>query len=321
MKSSVIIALGVLLLSITACDKPIYRRVEGAAWGTWYHITYSNPRSLDDSITRVMNEVNMSLSTFEPTSVLSQMNINVSDSADRMFTDVYEVARKVYELSNGTFDPTVAPIVNIWGFGNLGERPEPDSAAIAGVLAYVGMDKTKICNGRVVKPENTQFDFAALAKGYGVDEIGRMLERNGCHNYLIEVGGEIVARGMNQEGNPWRIQVEAPGDVTMDSTLIFELSDRAVATSGNYRNYRTRADGSTYGHTLNPLNGYPHECTWLSTTVTAPTCVEADALATAFMTMNSDEIIAAIATMEGVEFLGITVPEHPDSLPRVVYLP
>lgn len=321
MKSTLLIAMSLLVLGVTSCDKPIYRRVEGATWGTWYHITYCNDRSLDDSITSIMNQVNMSLSTFEPTSVLSLVNTNVSDSVDWMFTDVYEVAHKVYELSNGTFDPTVGPIVNIWGFGNLGERPEPDSAAIAEVLVYVGMNKTSIHDGRIVKPENTQFDFAALAKGYGVDLIGGMFERNGCQNYLIEVGGDLVAHGVNSEGNPWRIQVEAPGDYTVDSTLIFELHDRAVATSGNYRNYRTRPDGSTYGHTLDPLTGYPHQCAWLSTTVTAPTCVEADALATAFMTMNRDEIIEAIGNMPGVEFLGITVPEHPDSLPQVVYLP
>lgn len=182
--------------------------------------------------------------------------------------------------------PLVGPLVDLWGFGSPGDRPEPDSAAVRRTLQLTGMNKTDMRGPVVKRAPGMKFDFAAIAKGYGVDRVAEMLRRNGCENYLVEVGGDVAALGLNPRGEVWHVKIEMPDGG--DGGSMLELDDMCVATSGNYRNYRERPDGSRYGHTISPLTGYPVMTDVLSASVVAPTCATADALATACMAMGAE---------------------------------
>lgn len=279
---------------VAGCQQQEYRRTEGAVWGTVYHITYLSDRCLDDSIVAEMQKVNMSLSAFEPRSTLARINAGKTDTIDELFADVYRAAAEVYELSRGLYDPTVGPLVNLWGFGSHGDRPEPEAFQVDSARALVGFGRTHLEGNRVVcDTAGMCFDFSSIAKGYGVDMVAAMFKRNGCNDYLVEVGGEIAASGNNASGKPWNIAVEQPeaGSAPGASVAtVVRLTDMCMATSGNYRNYRQRPDGSYYGHTINPLTGYPSQTDILSVTVVAPTCVQADALATALMTQTESKL-------------------------------
>ena len=262
--------------------------MEGAVWGTSYHISYMCAENLSDSIIALMNEINESLSMFSPTSTVSHVNSGETDSVDDHFINVYNVARKVNAVSDGAFDPTVAPLVDLWGFGRNGrDTMFPDSTDVASALEKVGISRCSVAGQRIIKghPE-MEFDFSAIAKGYGVECIAEMLKRNACNDFMVEIGGEIQLAGYNPHGNIWHIQVDVPepGLEPGDSALmILEITDCAIATSGNYRNYRKTTTDSIISHTINPVTGYPAPCHMLSATVIAHGCTEADALATALM--------------------------------------
>lgn len=305
------------LFGITSCSAPSqWHRAEGAAWGTSYHITYYGNRVLDDSVVAVMRDVELSLSPFEHSSLISRINRGETDSTDHNIRCVFDRAVDIWRASGGAFDPTVAPLVNLWGFGYIDEKGEtPDSAAIADALQYVGMGKCRIERGRIIKAHpKTTFDFSAITKGYGVDCVARMLERNGVTDYIVEIGGEVVCRGHNPRGKIWQVQIDAPvadSIVTHRQYEIFPLEDAAMATSGNYRNFRVLDNGKRIGHTISPLTGYPRTTTTLSASVIAPDCISADALATACMTMDADDAIAMIRAL-GKGYSVILIIDTPD---------
>ena len=291
-----LIAAAVTVAATAACaPKQTWHTESGAVWGTTFHITYqSEGGKLTDSITEITEAIAESLSMFSPTSTVSRINAGLTDSADVHFRAVYAVAKKVAEASHGAFDPTVAPLVDLWGFGR-GERDitgDPDSASIAAALEKIGILRTTLEDSRISKAHSqTEFDFSAIAKGYGVDCIADMLTRNGCINYMVEIGGEIRVSGHSPRGSNWNIAVDAPveGSLPGDSTLtVLSLTDCALATSGNYRNYRQSGADSVVGHTINPHTGYPAPRRILSATVIAPDCTLADALATALMASHPD---------------------------------
>lgn len=277
---------------LNSCSNNEWRQASGAVWGTTYHITYKAARDLSDSIIAVTEEINQSLSMFNKTSTVSRINAGKTDSVDRHFINVYKIACEVFEASAGKFDPTVAPLVDLWGFGRDGrETALPNSASVNNILKRVGLGKTSLHGACLIK-ENplTEFDFSAIAKGYGVDCVARMFHRNGCNDFMVEIGGEISLSGYSPRGKNWNIQVDAPivGSEPGDSALtILSLTDCAVATSGNYRNFRTGNNGSI-GHTIDPLTGFPAANYLLSATVLARECALADALATALMAMPAD---------------------------------
>lgn len=298
---------------ITACSTASYRHTEGAVWGTYYHITYKSDKNLDDSIVAEMERVNKSLSMFDSQSRLERINAHKTDTTDWRIDSVYSCARRVWLLSGGLFDPTVAPLVSLWGFGPDGPRNEPTADVIDSVMASVGMDKLSISGGRIHRSvDDVKLDFGAIAKGFGVDCVADVLRRNGCDDYMVEIGGEVSARGFNPQGRPWRIMIESPRTDAELSSGIIELNNRCVATSGNYRNFYTRPDGSKYGHTINPLTGYPQQGEFLSVTVSAPTCIEADALATACMAMPRQQADSIARRLTDVEI--IVVVADGDSL-------
>ena len=199
---------------------------------------------------------------------------------------------EVYEATEGSFDPTVMPLVNYWGFGYAGEPiTRVDSNKVDSLVQFVGFEKV-IFEALALKKDRpgVQLDFSACAKGYGVDEVGRFLETQGCNNYLVEIGGEVRARGINQRSKNWQIGINTPqeGGALDDYQAIVKLKDLSLATSGNYRNFY-ELNGVKYSHTINPKTGFPERNTLLSASVFAKDCMTADAYATAFMASGLDK--------------------------------
>lgn len=299
----------VLITTFASCNSKIHH-TSGAVWGTTYNITYDGPRDMSDSIIAVLDAIDSHLSMFNQSSTVSRLNRGETDSVSLMFAEVFTLSARISRLSGGAFDPTVGPLTDLWGFGPKGATGSdslmpPSHAAIDSVLAAVGIDSCHIEGDKIFRKHPlTTFDFSSIAKGYGVDAVAAMLERNGASNILVEIGGEIVAIGNNPQGRPWRVQIDAPssGPDSHISMLVIPLTDAAVATSGNYRNYRLTAAGRI-GHTLNPHTGYPVATTTASATVIAPDCATADALATACMVMPLDSALAMIDAFPSVEAL------------------
>ena len=299
----------VVMLSawLASCEGNSYRKMSGAVWGTAYNITYRADRELGDSVRREMRRVELSLSAFCDSSVVSRVNRGELDEVDPMFAEVFAESSRVAAASGGAFDPTVWPLVDLWGFGRRKAVGEQSQTRIDSALATVGIRECRLDGLRLVKRHpDTKFDFSAIAKGYGCDRVAAMLRRNGCRDYLVEIGGEIAAGGVSPRGVAWRVMVDAP---VVSDTVVHERmaviglpSGGGVATSGNYRNYRETATGRV-GHTIDPHTGYPRRSAMLSATVVARSCMTADALATACMAMGPDSAMAMIRSMEGVEAL------------------
>jgi len=280
--------ISVFILTFASCGRNFVTN-NGEAWATTYHIVYSSDRDLVDSITAVIEMVDSELSMFNPASALSAVNAGITDTVDSHFRKVFGCASYVSSISGGRYDPTVAPLVDLWGFGRGEAEYEPTDSMISAVLDAVGIAQCGIGDdGRLVrKSSSTEFDFSSLAKGYGVDCVADMLERNGATDYMVEIGGEIRVRGCNPKGHKWRIQIDEPtSGVAHSRFTVLELGPEpvAVATSGNYRNYRADSEGNIFGHTISPHKGRPVLTEVLSATVLASTCMLADALATACMT-------------------------------------
>ena len=275
-----------------------WHRSQGMIWNTVWHATYRGPEEAVSAAIDSLKAVERSVSAFDDNSTISVINRSDSGQVDKHLTTVYETSRRINHISNGLFDPTLSPLIKAWGFGK-GHTPSADTARIETILTYVGIDKTRIENGVLYKdsPE-ISFNFSAIAKGYGVDIAAQALTDHGCTDLMMEIGGEVVCRGRNPEGKKWRILIETPDEEYLrevfknDSTpsfsrqLIVELQDEALATSGNYRNYHSES-GETFGHTISPVTGRPAKTDILSASVIAPSCMEADALATACMAMGS----------------------------------
>lgn len=320
----------IIALFTTGCvrnDK--WHKTEGAVWNTLYHITYRSDVNLDDSIIAVMRSVELSLSPFEKNSTISRINRNETDSIDCLIAKVFEFSKSLNSLSAGMFDPTVAPLVNLWGFGYIKtEKEVPSPEEIAAIMPSIGIADCSI-NGTTInkKAPDTEFNFSAITKGLGCDMLGEMFCRNGCRDFMIEIGGEIVLKGKNPRGTRWHIMVDAPEP--SDSIIIhkelttLDLTDCGIATSGNYRNYRDTAAGRV-SHTINPLTGYPimpdaSDTTILSATAIAPSCMEADAIATATMAMKISAVRQMISKMPGTRVIVMVNP--PDTTPTLISIP
>lgn len=269
-----------------------YRREEGMVWNTVYHITYQSDKDLNDSILEIFNQIDRSLSPFNPSSTISKINDNRTETIDRHLAAVYKESVRIHKESGGVFDPTLAPLIRAWGFGQ-GHEVSTDTLRIDSLLRIVGIDKTELHGFTLVKADPAiEFNFSAIAKGYGVDCVAEMLQRNGVENYLVEIGGEIRAKGINPSGKPWKIGIDKPVEDSKqgDIVLAADLTDCAMATSGNYRNFH-QGNGSKFGHTISPVTGRPVASDVISATVVAPTCMEADALATCCMALGSQEAL------------------------------
>lgn len=300
-----------LFLIFASCSEE-YFTTSGTTWGTTYHIAYSAAAPLDTVISAALRLTDNELSMFNPHSTVSRINRGETSEASPEFIEIFYLSQKISRISGGVYDPTVGPLSNLWGFGTDTVTAVPSDSAIVCALSAVGIGDCAIDSaGTVVKKSSaTVFDFSSIAKGYGIDLVGRALEENGVTDYMIEIGGEVLARGHNPKGRPWRIQIDSPdGGMAHRRLAVVSLGpDRsAVASSGNYRNLRRRPDGTAYGHTLSPLSGHPAESTLAAATVMAADCATADALATACMASASPDSALAIVRRAGAEALIVAV--------------
>lgn len=228
------------------------------------------------------------MSTYLPVSIISRINQNDSNVlVDDLFKNVFMKSIEVSEMTGGKFDVTVGPLVNAWGFG-VNKRVPIDSARVDSLRTLVGYRMVSLQGNRLVKQKpGTLLDFNAIAQGYSVDVIADYLERQGIHNYLVELGGELKAKGKKNDG-PWKVGIDMPSEIETQGRplkAVITLNDKALSTSGNYRKFYVE-NGQKYAHTIDPATGFPAKQNLLSATVIAADCITADAYATAFMVMG-----------------------------------
>lgn len=271
--------------------QPPFRTDEGFVFGTVYKITYQSDDNLKKEIEAELKKVDNSLSPYNPNSVITHVNHNEKVEPDSFFVHVFRLARKVSEETNGAFDITVAPLVNAWGFG-FKQSTGVDSLTVDSIRQIIGYQHIALKDNQVIKEDpRIMLDCSAIAKGFGVDAVARLLESKGIRNYMVDIGGEVVVRGKNPRMNAWQIGINKPIDdslsINQELQTILAISDVGMATSGNYRNFYYKG-GKKYAHTIDPRTGYPVQHSILSSTVIAKDCASADAYATAFMVMGLD---------------------------------
>ena len=289
-----------MLLLLPNKPKKQYYHHQGNIFGTYYNIRYEGTEDLHDAIKQRLQDFDHSLSMFNPNSVISKVNRNENVVVDSLFENMYFEAQAISQLSNGAFDITVRPLVNAWGFGTKNQEPKTKTQEINidSIKSFVGYDKVRLENHSLQKDdERITLDASAIAKGYACDVVADLLRENGCENLLVDIGGEVVLQGVNDKGKPWRVGISKPKiDATgMETELqeVIESSNLCMATSGNYLQYYF-VDGDRRSHTIDPRTGYPVEHSLLSATVTANSCMRADALATACMVLGEKEALKMI---------------------------
>ena len=301
-----LLGVGLAALLIWGWDndpKAQYFHNEGRVFGTYYNIRYEATNDLEDSIQAAFNAFDNSLSLFNPHSILSAVNENRDTTTNALFETMWAEAEKVYSLSGGAFDVTVAPLVKAFGFGRKSDQFSAiSSQTIDSLRAFVGFDKVQLIDHHIIKSDpRIQIDGGAVAKGQACDMIASLLRSQGCENYLVDIGGEVVAHGLNTKGEPWHVGITKPNlnnegaqDELQD---ILAVTDICMATSGNYRNYYYEGS-ERRSHTIDPRTGYPVQHSVLSATVVSSSCMRADALATACMVLGAEQAIDMINRAE-----------------------
>lgn len=292
--TSTFICLMLSFLLLGCVQKPIaFQKIKGNVFGTTFHITYQDSlqRDFTESISDVFKAFNQSLSTYHSTSTISKLNNNLSSiQVDANFKEVFLLSKEIYKETEAYFDPTIGKMVNAWGFGPVKNKRLPTNRQVDSLMQFVGFDKVSLKGDEVLKEnKNIYLDFNAIAKGFGVDVVARFLETKGISNYLVEIGGEIRAKGKNTTQKLWSVGIENPNfDGTRSLMKVTCLEDEAMATSGNYRKYKTDSiTGKKIAHTLNPKTGFPAKTDLLSVSVIGKkSCASVDAYATAFMAMG-----------------------------------
>lgn len=329
MKKNYVFIVVLLWLGLAACDSTPTKTssiapqlIQGETMGTYYRVTF---RAENEAITQreldsLLVALNMEVSTYIPEALISRFNYGDLRAIDAEtlqaathFKANLELALAMAQQTNNYFNPTVMPLVNYWGFGYTPKKPVTavDSMAIDSLMQFVGLDKIEY-DPVIVAPsaiqldkesQGTQLDFSAIAKGYGVDLLAEHLESRGIKHYLVDIGGEVVAKGVkDDEGTSWRIGIAIPREeaAPTDMQVAVPLRDAAIATSGNYRNFY-EINGQKFSHTINPFTGYPERSQLLSASILAADCATADGLATACMVAGLDKAYEMIDGMPGVE--------------------
>ncbi len=286
------------LLSSCKSENQVYSNVTGFIQGSTYSMVYENKRNIDPGVMRlkiekILHDFDLSLSLYNDSSILSKINRNEDAVVDSFFSEAYIKSVKISEMTNGAFDITVGPLVRAWGFGPDAHKSFTDSKRDS-LLRLTGMKNIMLVDGRIVKSDPAvRLDFNAIAQGLSVDVICAYFDKLGIKNYLVEIGGEVRAKG-KKNGNLWRIGIDKPIDnnLTPGQSLeaIVTITGQALATSGNYRKFFVE-NGIKYSHEIDPKTGYPVKNTVLSVSVIANDCATADGIATAFMIMGKEKII------------------------------
>ncbi len=286
-------------ISLAACDGPTTYRIAGSSMGTTYSVqipgdlTSEEERSLADLVKAALDDVENRMSTWIDESELSRLNASTDtdwQTVSPSLCEVLELAERISRSSNGAFDTTVGPLVDAWGFGASGERRVPDAAEIDALRQVTGYEQLAVdCASLRVRKSiaELRIDLSAIAKGYGVDRVADALGSSGIESYLVEVGGEMRARGLKPDGSLWRIGIETPNREIRAVYEAIELSNTGLATSGDYRNF-FEADGTFYSHTIDPRTGAPTTHRTAGVTVLNETTAAADAWATALLVLGSE---------------------------------
>ena len=304
-----------LQLSLPAkADAGIWKsyRISGRTMGTSYHVTVATRKQIDarllkEKIDVKLKMINRQMSVFSPKSEISRFNradenewIDISED----FSRVVKTARRIYHLTGGSWDGTVKPLLELWSFGS-GEKTGtiPDQKTIEHRLKRTGFDKIFISDKGISKQEaGLELDLGSIAKGFGVDAVSALLQASGFHRYLVEIGGEVFVSGRNAKGDNWRIGISDPSGKSGDSQpfRIVSLTDKALATSGTYRNF-IQINSRTYSHIIDPRTGRPVDNRVVSASVAAEDCTFADGLATALMVMDIDRGLELVNRLENTE--------------------
>lgn len=303
------------ILCFASCGRQSHKIVlQGLAQGSYYAVSYydAENRNFQPEIDSIFHAVDMSVNLWVDSSIISKVNRNEDVTLDSIFLDNFRIAMETARLSDGYFDPTISPIVAAWGFSyKRGDSITPQ--LIDSLKQLVDYRKIRIENGKVVKENpDMKLDFNAIAQGYTSDLIAAFLESRGIKNYLVDTGGEIMARGSKPNGQPWIVGIEKPAE-NWDSEQVVQtritLRDKGLVTSGSTRKY-TERNGRRYSHCIDPKTGYPVEHNVLSATVLAENSVWADALASICMVMGMEKSLPLIESMDGVEAYYIFVNDQ-----------
>ncbi|MBV5283502.1 MAG: FAD:protein FMN transferase [Paludibacter sp.] len=293
-----------------------YLHNEGKTQGTYYSATYLQPdgRDLKAKIEERLQQFEMSLSTYNPNSIISRINNNdPTVKTDLDFETIFYAAQEAAARTDGALDITVGPLVKAWGFA-FGNNDHSKLPNVSDFLPYVGYKKVRIENHKVIKDDpRILIDANSIAQGYSVDVIAKLLSDNGCKNYMIEIGGEVACKGLNASDEKWRIGIDKAVDdsTSMNEELqtILSLTDCAVTTAGDYRKFYIK-DGKKYSHIINPHTGYPANSNLLSVTIVAPTAIMADAYDTPFMVLGVDSCLKVCKSIPGMECYLIYVDKN-----------
>lgn len=289
-----------LLIVTVSCKEELKNtKLSGPIFGTSYEITYNSEINYEKQFDSLFYVINKSMSTYQVNSNISKINRNEPVQVDEHFIKVFDASKTIYEETNGAFDPTIGVLVNAWDFGPEGKIANLDSLKIDSLMVSVGLHKvTRIDNKIIKKDLNTFLDFNAIAKGYAVDVIAEFLENENIENYLVNIGGELHAKGKNIETDKgWKIGIDDPNfDGTQSYSKIIVLKNEAMATSGTYRKFKIDEHGKRYAHIIDTKTGYPSKTNLLSISVLANDCMTADAYATAFKTMGIEKIKSFLKT-------------------------
>lgn len=270
------------------------KTIKGFAQGTTYSISYydAQQRDFQPEITQILLDFDLSVSTYKPNSIISRINRNEPNVVvDSYFIACFTKAKEVWKNTQGAFDPTVLPLVNAWGFGPE-KKITIEQHKIDSILKFVGFDLIQL-KGTTVrkKDQRVRLDFNAFAQGYSVDVVADFLKAKGVGSYIVEIGGEVYANGKKPDGSFWQVGIEEPMDnqeFDNPTRVIAQLENRAIATSGNNRQYYIDK-GIKYAHHLDPKTGYPTQNNLLTASVFATTCISADAYATGLLVMGLEK--------------------------------
>ncbi|PIB36767.1 hypothetical protein BFP72_15845 [Reichenbachiella sp. 5M10] len=303
----IVLAIGILVVwrQLHKDEEAKITHLKGTTMGVVpYSIKYIDlaGRDYQLEIDSLLVDFNESLSTYIPSSEISTFNeTNHANYETAYLYPMLRISQEIYQKSHGAFDPTIGPLVNVWGFGPQ-QKLSLDSSLVDSLIQIVGFDKVKFDQQRASKPANTYLDFSATAKGYGVDIVADFLYAQGIRNYMVEIGGEVVCRGKNEKGTYWKIGIEKPEMNRQAGTLFATtfVKNTALATSGNYRNYY-KENGQIISHTISPYTGFPIRHNLLSASIYAPNCALADGYATACMVLGVDRSIQMIEDNKELE--------------------
>lgn len=312
-KTTLLISCAFLIIGCGSKKEVLF---SGQTMGTTYHITiiagyFDNHKDLKVKIDKRLENINQSMSIYRKDSEISRFN-NLQKTGEKFdvsddFWQVMTVARKIYQLTGGAWDGTVAPLVNLWGFGSTKSKAAiPAKTAIQAHLADIGFNHIEVAADRclIKRKEAVSVDLASIAKGYAVDQVAALISKNGFDNFLVEIGGEVYAAGLRKDGRPWRVGINQPQkDAAFNQVYkVVNLNDKAFATSGDYRIF-IEIDGRRFAHIIDPRTGYPVTSRVVSASIVAANCTFADGLATALVVLGPAKGLELVNGLTDVECL------------------